>query len=127
MSVPGVQRYAGAVIEWGKVPWTLWGYALITVGSVVQFLLRVPYTHPVLIVMFVALMVAWTVFLLKGVRWLWIATLIAFGLGFLQIVIFGPRIWWSLLLSLIPLALLLAPPTRLYFAKQERQAHAATP
>lgn len=109
-----------AVVEWGKVPWTLWAYALLTAGGIVQFLLlRVDDTRPVLIVGTIALVIAWTFFLLKGVRWVWIGTLIVSALGLLDTVILGPRVWWSLLLYAVPFGLLLAPTTRRYFTTRE--------
>jgi hypothetical protein len=70
----------------------------------------------------IVLILVWDFFLLRAVRWLWIATVVvgalelAFSLGT------GAGTWYGCLLGLIDLALLLLPATRRFFGIREAVA-----
>lgn len=66
-------------------------------------------------VLFPALGLVYLYFLLKGVRWLWIATIAVEALGLIPEVVSGSLNWLGGLLSLATLLLLLLPVTRRYF------------
>jgi hypothetical protein len=109
------------VIEWGKVPWSLWVYVGLTAGSIVVVVLTA--SVPVAPSIFsIVLILAWDFFLLKAIRWLWIATVVvgalelAFSLGT------GAGTWYGYLLGLVDLALLLLPTTRRFFGMREALA-----
>jgi hypothetical protein len=112
------------VIEWARVPWTLWVYTVFTFGETLRVLLGLNSTPVLALVFYVAFMLAWVFFLLRGIRWVWIASLVVLVLGTLSIVAFGPRTWLGALSGLITFGLLLAPPTRHYFAEPELLADA---
>jgi len=69
-------------------------------------------------VLFVALMLTWQFFLLKGVRWVWIATVGIDVLGLVPYLISGSLEWRGVALSVISPLLLLLPVTRRYFSSQ---------
>lgn len=70
----------------------------------------------------IVLFLAWNFFLLRAIRWLWIATVVlgalelAFNLGT------GSGAWYTYLLGLLDLALLLLPATRRFFGIREAVA-----
>jgi hypothetical protein len=105
------------VIEWRRVPWTLWAYAALTVAGVTLIELQVHAPVPPR-VLYPFLMLAYLFFLLKGVRWLWIATLVLVVLGFVDSLVTGPRTWYGIGLGVISIGLLLLPVTRRYFASE---------
>jgi hypothetical protein len=79
----------GAVIEWGKVPWTLWVYAASTVAGMI-FIEVATHGKVATKVIFPFFTFAYLFFLLKGLRWLWIATLVVLILGLVVDLIIGP-------------------------------------
>jgi UPF0716 family protein affecting phage T7 exclusion len=112
----------GATIEWGKVPWTLWVYAASTVAGMI--LLEVETHGKVTVkVLFPFLTFAYLFFLFKGVRWLWIATLVVLILGLVVDLIVGPVMWRGILTDVIGPVLLLLPVTRRYFAGKPKAAN----
>lgn len=109
------------MIEWGKVPWSLWAYVVLTTGGIVVVVLTA--SVPVAPSIFaIALFLVWNFFLLRAVRWLWVATIVvgalelAFSLGT------GAGTWYGYLLGLIDLGLLLLPVTRRFFGTREAVA-----
>jgi hypothetical protein len=112
------------VIDWRRVPWSLWLYVLWTVGLAGWLVFHVsgPMAAQVL---FSAIVLAWAFFMLKGVRWLWIATVAVGILGFISALITGPRTWYGIVGGAIGIGLLLLPVTRLYFASEPASQHAA--
>jgi hypothetical protein len=61
------------VIEWGRVPWSLWLFVLASVAASGSLVFHV--SGPIApLVLYGALVLTWTFFLLRGVRGLWIAT-----------------------------------------------------
>jgi hypothetical protein len=67
-------------------------------------------------------MFAWLFFLLKGVRWVWIATLVVTVLGFAPEMIAGSVTWQEVMSGVISIGLLLLPVTRRYFASDPAMA-----
>ena len=105
------------MIEWGRVPWSLWLYVVSSVAFSGWFVFQVsgPVTARVL---FSAIILTWAFYLLKGLRWLWIATVVVVALSFISGLITGPRTWYGIAGGVISLGLLLAPATRRYFASE---------
>ncbi len=104
------------MIEWGKVPWSLWAYVVLTTGGIVVVVLTAsaPVTPLVFSVVFV---LAWNFFLLRAVRWLWITTVAVFPLGFAFSLVTGTGTWHGYLIGLIEVGLLLHPSTRRFFGR----------
>ena len=63
-------------------------------------------------------MLTWLFFLLKGVRWVWIATLTVTMLGFVPGLIAGSLTWQGVAGGATSIGLLLLPVTRRYFASK---------
>jgi hypothetical protein len=107
------------VIEWERVkqvPWPLWIFSIATFLAAIS--IEITANGPVLAKMlFVAVMLAWLYFLLKGVRWVWIVTIGIYVLGLVPDLIAGSLVWQGLSLGLIGLMLLLLPVTRRYFSR----------
>jgi len=102
------------MINWRRVPWSLWAYvALTTVGSCVSVLTGSTPIAPLIFA--VMLILVWNFFLLKGLRWLWIATAVlsALSIGFDLATDQGT--WHGDVIGLIGLGLLLVPATRRFF------------
>ena len=109
------------MIEWGKVPWSLWAYVVLTTGGIVVVVLTA--SVPVAPSIFsIVLFLVWNFFLLKGVRWLWIATVVLGALDFVFSLSTGTGTWHGYLVGLIGLTLLLAPVTRRFFGSRETVA-----
>jgi hypothetical protein len=105
------------MIEWGKVPWSLWVYAAFNVVGVI--LIEVQAHGPIPAkVLFPFVMFAWLFFLFRGVRWVWIATVGLIVLGFAGDLISGSFTLRGIVMGLISPALLLLPVTRRYFASE---------
>lgn len=105
---------ARSIIEWGEVPWTLWVFvALTTLAPVVVALTSS--IKPALQVYFFLATLMWNFFLLRGVRWLWLATVIVGLLGAVVDLVTGIGTWHGHLLGLIEIALLVLPVTRRFF------------
>lgn len=112
------------MIEWGKVPWSLWLYVAISIGQIVVVAFTAS-MHTAPLVFFIVFIVAWDFFLLRSVRWLWIGT-VALGALILAIdLVTGTGTWHGDLIGTIDLGLLLLPATRRFFAASET-APAAT-
>lgn len=109
------------MIEWGKVPWSLWAYVVLTTGGMVVVLLTglVPVAPSVFSIV---LILAWNLFLLRAVRWLWIATVVVGALDFAFSLGTGTGTWYAYLVGLIDLTLLLLPATRRFFGSRETVA-----
>jgi hypothetical protein len=69
-------------------------------------------------VLFSAIVFAWVFFMLKGVRWLWIATVAVSVLSFISSLITDPQTWYGIVGGAISISLLLLPATRRYFASE---------
>lgn len=106
------------MIDWGKVPWPLWVFAALNVAGAV--LIEVEASGSILTkVLFVGFLGAWLFFLLRGVRWVWIGTLVVILLGFLADLVSRSLVWHDIVLGLFGPVLLLLPVTRRYFARMD--------
>lgn len=103
------------MIEWRRVPWPLWVYSAVTLlGAIlIEVLAHGPVAAKAL---YPILMLAWLYGLLKGVRWVWILTLVIEVLGLVPYLISGSLNWQGVILSLVSPLLLLLPVTRRYFS-----------
>jgi hypothetical protein len=109
------------MIEWRRVPWSIWTFVLASIGLSAWFVTRV--SRPALaLLLFVAIVLAWAVALLSGMRWLWIATVVVGTVGLIDRLATGPRTWYGIAGEVIGLGLLLLPSTRRYFADQRPAA-----
>jgi hypothetical protein len=111
------QAASGALIQWGKVPWPLWAFAALTVAGATVIEVEV-HGNVASRVIFPFVMFSYLFFLLKGSRWLWIATLLVSILGLAVDLVSGFPVWRSIFQELIGPALLLLPVTRRYFASE---------
>jgi hypothetical protein len=112
------------MVEWGKVPWSLWLYVAISIGQIVVLVFTAS-VHIAPLVFFVVFIVGWDFFLLRAVRWLWVGT-VALGALILAIdLATGTGTWHGDLIGATDLGLLLLPATRRFFATNE-PAPAAT-
>ena len=73
----------------------------------------------------VVVILVWTFFLLRGVRWLWIATIALGLLGLTVNLVTDNGVWHGYLIGLMQLGLLLLPATRRFFDKGEGVGAAA--
>jgi hypothetical protein len=111
------------MIKWRRVPWPLWVFAGLALVPVI--LIEVKAHGPIAAnVLFPVVMFVYLYFLLRGVRWLWIATIAVGVLGLVPEVILGSLSWQGGILTLLDLTLLLLPITRRYF--QDRTAAVST-
>lgn len=96
------------------MPWTLWAYSAFTLVGVILIEVQV---HGKIAprVFFPFVMFAWLFFLLKGIRWVWIATLAVSVLGFAGDLVSGSLTWHGVAMGLVGTVLLLLPVTRRYF------------
>jgi hypothetical protein len=113
------------VIDWEAIPWSLWAYvgcAVVNVGILVaRSLSSTSVHHPARIVISsVVVGVLVNYFLLRGVWWLWVATVIFLAGGLLLDVALGTILWWALVLAVVQIALLLSPTTRRFFGREAR-------
>ena len=108
------------MIDWRKVPWPLWAYCAITLLGALSIDTRVS-GPAVALVLVPILTVVWLFYLLRGVRWLWFATLAIYVLIIPEIVS-GSVTWEGVVSTVVGLVLLLLPATRRYFAKSVDEA-----
>jgi hypothetical protein len=92
------------VIEWGKVPWTLWVFAALVIVPTILIEVEIHGQVPAK-VLFAFVMFAWLFFLLKGVRWVWILTLGISVLGLIPDLISGSLTWQGVASGLLGIAL----------------------
>lgn len=100
------------MIDWKRVPWPLFIYSAFVLLAVIAVDVEAHGPMPAK-VLYVALVIAWLYFLLKGVRWVWIATLAAHVLTVVHL-ISGSLTLLGLVGSLVGLTLLLLPAVRRY-------------
>ena len=109
------------MIEWGKVPWTLWAHVFLGLAALVfTFALRSGSKPGVFAASF-AFFVVWDFFLLKRNRWLWILTAAFAVFGEIQFLALGPHNF-ELAVGLFEIVILLHPLTREFFAERENAA-----
>ncbi len=102
------------------MPWTLWFYAVLTVAGVILIEVDV-HGQVATKVLFPFFTFAYLYFLFKGLRWLWIATLVVLILGVAADLISGLE-WQIIPKDLVGPVLLLLPVTRRYFASEPKVA-----
>ena len=113
------------MIAWRQVPWTLWAFAVLTVAGLVVVLVRVPGdAHVKTLTLYVIITAAWLYFLLKGVWWVWIATVGVGLVGTLFDLITGSWTWLGMTSGLVGLVLMLLPATRRYVGARSILARA---
>jgi hypothetical protein len=106
-------RRLGGSIALEGVPWTLWLYVATTGVSLVVLLTRQIHVAPAIFaVIFAAI---WDYSLLRGIRWVWIVTLVLFLCSLVVGLVIGSGTWWGTGIGLLQLVLLLLPPTRRFF------------
>jgi hypothetical protein len=113
------------MIDWKRVPWSLWLFCASLLAGWVLVELD---THGTVAakVLFAALMLAWIYYLLKAVWWLWVFTVAISVLGAVLYAITGHLDLFGVIRSLAALVLLLLPATRRYFAEDPPAAEAGT-
>ncbi len=113
-------RAVDHVIDWQRVPWPLWAYCAVTLLGVGSVMMKV--SGPFLAVALLPIiMMAWLYFLLRGIRWLWLATLGIYGLTIPQ-ALFGSVTWEGYATTVIAVVLLLLPVTRRYYMSRDAGA-----
>jgi hypothetical protein len=114
------------VIDWRRVPWTLWVWAVGIVASTVDLVVTVHHHsgwhHMATILLTLVLLSLWPYFMFKGVRWLWIATVGGIVLFFVIDIATGHQNWFGVLIAVAQLVLLLLPVTRRFFASSNSRA-----
>jgi hypothetical protein len=101
--------------SWRRVPWSLWIFAGLTLFDAT--LIEVEALGPIAAkVLFPVVVLVYLYFLLRGVRWLWIATIAVGILVLIVELISGSIEWQGVIWSLIDFMLLLLPVTRRYFS-----------
>lgn len=105
------------MIEWRRVPWTLWVYSAFVLAGVILIEVEVHGRVPSK-VLFPFVMFVWLIFLLNGVRWVWLVTVGLSVLWFVGDLISGSFTLQGTALGLIEPALLLLPTTRRYFGNE---------
>ena len=104
------------MIEWRKVPWSLWAYVVLTTAGIILVVVKVSGSTPAAPLVFAIVMIlAWNFFLPRALRWLWIATAVfsapLLALDFAT----GTGTWYGNSAGLVELGLLLLPFTRRFF------------
>jgi hypothetical protein len=110
------------VIDWKRVPWTLWLLAILFFGNIAILVGR---TEPRagLVVFSVLFLVGWLYLLFSGNRWVWILTIALFVVSLVIDLANGsPLPWYSWVTSLAELALLVQPDSCRFFAKRTAMA-----
>lgn len=105
------------MIGWRRVPWPLWLYSASALYGTISIEVEIHGQVPAK-VLFAFLALAWLFFLLKGVRWVWIATVGVSVLGPVPYLISGSLSWQGVATSVVGIVLLLLPVTRRYFARE---------
>lgn len=111
------------MINWRRVPWSLWAFVGLTTGSAAVQVVTV--SAPVApTIFFVVFILVWNVFLLRALRWLWLATVVlSVGVTGAAIII-GSGSWYGDTISLVELGLLVVPATRRFFSVEQSAATA---
>lgn len=104
------------MFDWRKVTGPLWVLSALWLGGAIVVVVNV-HGPAGAIALYPLLMLAWIFFLLKGVRWVWFATLGVNILGSVPLLIAGSFTPLGGVVTLATVLLLLLPETRRYFAK----------
>jgi hypothetical protein len=111
------------VIDWGKAPFPLRSYVVLTTGGIVVTALVS--SIPVVPAIFsVITTLVWNFFLIRGVRWLWLVTILVGALTISFDLITNTGTWYGISLGLVSLVLLVFPATRRFFQADDAVAAA---
>jgi hypothetical protein len=103
-------------VEWGKAPWTLKAYVVITLAGAVFLAITTPGpVGPRLFIVPVEAVICF--FLLQRVHWLWVLMIAFIPLGFALGVIEANLTWHGTVIGVVDLVLLLHPATRRFFRR----------
>jgi hypothetical protein len=106
------------VVDWKRVPRTLWLLAVFFVGQAVSLVARTAMSAE-LLVFLVLFQAGWLYLLFSRRRWAWIATVALFVITLVVDLATGDSLaWYAWLISLAQLLLLVLPETRRFFARQ---------
>lgn len=102
------------MIDWKKLPASLWLLVLLmSIGTAsVEVSAHGPLPAKVILA---AIILAWIYLLLRGVRWIWILTVVLYIFSLLNEGLSNPGEWWTLVIGFIGLILLMLPGTRRHF------------
>jgi hypothetical protein len=98
---------------WSEAPWTLRVY--VAIGDLLALLNAVVYRTALLGILTLLFIVV-SYFLLKGARWLWFVTVGGTAIYFVGFLL---EVGTNAIPNFIALVLLLASPTRRYFARED--------
>lgn len=103
------------MIAWKEVPRSLWIYVALTIApAIVQVATASVPIGP--FALLVVVILVWNLFLLRGLRWLWLATVVLLVITFaIDLVTADPTWYWSLI-GLIQIGLLVLPSTRRFYS-----------
>lgn len=108
------QKCVYTMIEWRRVPLSLWAFCVLLLIEALAFVVTVS-GSAILVALTPPVAFVWCYLLLRGVRWLWFATVVVSVLAILG-ALSGSASWRSYALTLIGVTLLLLPSTRSYFS-----------
>jgi hypothetical protein len=107
------------VVEWGKAPWTLRAYVVITLAGAIVVAIVVSSTPIAPRLFGVAFTAVVCFFLLRGVGWLWLLMIAFILLSFVLGVIEDNMRWYGIAQGVVALILLVHPTTRRFFRRAE--------
>lgn len=100
-----------------RIPWSLWAFvALMGVGLIVLFARATPVKPAIFGVVVLG---AWAYFLLRGVRWLWIVTVVYLAAFLAFDLATASGTWFGDASGLVQLMLLVLPATRRFFTPRK--------
>jgi hypothetical protein len=106
------------VIDWKRVPWTLWLLAVLFLGNL-AILICGAELRAGLVVFSGLFVVGWLYLLFSGNRWVWILTIALFVVSLVIDLANGsPLPWYSWVINLAELALLVKPDSCRFFAQR---------
>jgi hypothetical protein len=106
------------VIDWRRVPWTLWVLAVFFMQIIVRFFVTTPVKAGTAVSL-ALITLGWLYFLLLGFRYVWMATVAVLVVGSIVDLAGGHSYaWWIWVANVAELALLLMPVTRRFFKEQ---------
>lgn len=104
------------MIEWGKVPWALWAYVVLASAGIILAVVRASGSTPAAPLVFaIVVILAWNYFLLRALRWIWIATVVLFALFLVFDLATWTGTWYGDFAGVVQLVLLLLPASRRFF------------
>jgi hypothetical protein len=107
--------------RWLLVPWPVRVLCVLMIASA---LVVVVATHGPVVprVLFLGIFLGWVVLLLRGIRWIWVVTMVLFALGLLAQVLSGNVKWIGIILIIVDFILLIHPLTRQFYEHGDANA-----